>query len=214
MKHVATDPVVYVPQFKIQKARGTADTLTADRAKEFMHWLESYKGQQNKNGQWWGKPGCMLPYFALTLFAGIRPDWETGEMSSLRPEHIRLDTDVIFIEPAVSKVNEKRSIKIQPNLRMWLEKYPLDEYPILPPRRLKHMFREIRKHWELPPDVMRHTYISMTDRRISLCRRCGVTSRQLGSRDPQALPRSEISRGGRRVLAYCSRAGRQAYRRK
>ena len=178
MKHVATDPVVYVPQFKIQKARGTASTLTAERAKEFMHWLESYKGQQNKNGQWWGKSGCMVPYFTLTLFAGIRPDWETGEMSSLRPEHIRLDTDVIFIEPAVSKVNEKRSIKIQPNLRMWLEKYPLDEYPILPPRRLKHMFREIRKHWKLPPDVMRHTYISMT---IGAFRSVGDAALQAGN---------------------------------
>ena len=52
-KHVAADPVVYVPQFKIQKARGTAETLTAKKAQEFMHWLESYKGQQNKNTQWW-----------------------------------------------------------------------------------------------------------------------------------------------------------------
>ncbi|MEM1223289.1 MAG: hypothetical protein AAGH40_11040 [Verrucomicrobiota bacterium] len=177
-KHVAADPVVYVPQFKIQQARGTADTLTAARAEEFMHWLETYKGQQNKNGDWWGKPGCMVPYFSLTLFGGIRPDWETGEMSGLRPEHVRLDTNVIFIEPEVSKVNEKRSVKIQPNLRMWLKKYPLDEFPILPPRRLKHMFREIRKHWKLPPDVMRHTYISMT---VGAFRSVGDAALQAGN---------------------------------
>ena len=177
-KHVATDPVIYVPQFKIQKARGTAATLSAEQAKDFMHWLEDYKGQQNKNGQWWGKPGCMVPYFALCLFAGIRPDWETGEMSSLRPEHVRLDTEVVFIEPEVSKVNEKRSVKIQPNLRKWLETYPLDEYPILPPRRLKHMFREIRKHWKLPPDVMRHTYISMT---VGAFRSVGDAALQAGN---------------------------------
>jgi site-specific recombinase XerD len=177
-KHVATDPVIYVPQFKIQKARATAETLSAKQAGDFMHWLEDYKGQQNKNGQWWGKPGCMVPYFALCLFAGIRPDWETGEMSSLLPEHVRLDTDVIFIEPEVSKVNEKRSVKIQPNLRKWLEKYPLDKYPILPPRRLKHMFREIRTHWKLPPDVMRHTYISMT---VGAFRSVGDAALQAGN---------------------------------
>lgn len=177
-KHVAMDPVIYVPQFKIQKARGTAATLSAKQAEDFMHWLEDYKGQQNKNGQWWGVPGCMVPYFALCLFAGIRPDWETGEMSSLRPDHVRLETDVIFIEPEVSKVNEKRSVKIQPNLRKWLEKYPLDEYPILPPRRLKHMFREIRTHWKLPPDVMRHTYISMT---VGAFRSVGDASLQAGN---------------------------------
>jgi site-specific recombinase XerD len=177
-KHVAADPVIYVPKFKIQKARGTAATLSAEKAKNFMHWLETYKGQQNKDEKWWGVPGCMVPYFALCLFAGIRPDWETGEMSSLRPEHVRLDTDVIFIEPEVSKVNEKRSIKIQPNLRKWLEKYPLSEYPILPPRRLKHMFREIRKHWKLPPDVMRHTFISMT---VGAFRSVGDASLQAGN---------------------------------
>ena len=63
----------------------------------------------------------MVPYFALTLFAGIRPDYQDGEISKLAHQDIRMDTDVILIEPEVSKVNEKRSIDIQPNLKVWLK---------------------------------------------------------------------------------------------
>lgn len=177
-KYTADNPVIYVQQFKVKKARGTADTLSAEKATEFMHWLESYKGKQNKKGSWWGEPGCMVPYFALTLFGGIRPDYTAGEILKLRPEHIRLDTEVIFIEPEVSKTNEKRSVRIQPNLKLWLETYPIEKFPILPQRRFKDMFRHIREYWELPPDVMRHTFISMT---VGAFRSVGDASLQAGN---------------------------------
>ena len=48
--------------------------------------------------------GRLVPFFALCLFAGIRPCIFTGEILKLRPEHVRLDTGVIHIEPKVSKV--------------------------------------------------------------------------------------------------------------
>lgn len=176
-KYVAENPVLDVPQFKIKKARGTAETLSAEKAKEFMLWLENYRGKQNKTGTWWGKPGCMVPYFALALFAGIRPDWKDGEIKKIKPEHIRFDTNVILIEPEVSKVNEKRSIKLQPNLKMWLEKYPLDEYPILPGR-FRDMWVDVRKEIELPHDVLRHTFISMT---VGAFRSVGDASLQAGN---------------------------------
>jgi integrase len=158
--YVSENPILLVTQFKIKKSRGTAETLTAKQSRDLMHWLESYKGKQNKNGTWWGKPGCLVPYFALTLFAGIRPDYSDGEIKKLRPEDIRFDTNVIFIEPQVSKVNEKRTIEIQPNLRTWLEKYPTDDYPIIP-QRIRDLLQDVRKQKKLPYDVMRHTFISM-----------------------------------------------------
>lgn len=158
--YVSENPILLVTQFKIKKSRGTAETLTAKQSRDLMHWLESYKGKQNKNGTWWGKPGCLVPYFALTLFAGIRPDYSDGEIKKLRPEDIRYDTNVIFIEPQVSKVNEKRTIEIQPNLRTWLERYPIDDYPIIP-QRIRDLLQDVRKQKKLPYDVMRHTFISM-----------------------------------------------------
>jgi len=160
--YVAENPILEIPQYKLKKARGTAETLTAERARELMQFLETYRGNQNKGDTWWGVPGCMVPYYALTLFAGIRPDWSDGEIGKLPVDDIQFDTGVIRIEPSVSKINEARRIKIQPNLRMWLEQYPLDKFPIIPRRRFRHMLRDVRQRFELPHDVMRHTYISMT----------------------------------------------------
>lgn len=143
-----------------------------------MRWLESYQGQENKTGSFLGKPGCMVPYYALTLFAGIRPDWKDGEIGKLRPQDIRLDTGVILIEPEVSKVNEKRTIKIQPNLRKWLEKYPIEDYPIIPARRFRDMWADVREQQALAHDVMRHTFISMT---VGAFRSVGDASLQAGN---------------------------------
>ena len=126
-----------------------------------MEWLEIYRGKQNRDGTWWGEPGCMVPYFALALFAGIRPDWKHGEMSKLKPKHIHMDTGVILIEPEVSKVKEKRAIKIQPNLSLWLEKYSPVRYPIIPTIRFPDMWAHVRNELKLTQNVLRHTYISM-----------------------------------------------------
>ena len=179
-KHVSQNPILAIPQFKISKKRGTAETLSAERAAAFMAWLETYPGLQGKSGRFWGQPGCLVNCFALALFAGVRPDWRNGEMGKLRPEHIRLDTGVILIEPDVSKVNEKRAIKIQPNLRMWLERYPLSQYPVIPfgRNRFDDVYAAVRKQWNLPYDVLRHTYISMT---VGAFRSVGDAALQAGN---------------------------------
>jgi integrase len=176
-KYVAENPVLEVPQLRVRKSRGTAETLSAEQASDLMHWLETYQGKQNKNGTWWGKPGCLVPYFALTLFAGIRPDWKDGEIKKLKLQDIRFDTDVILIEPEVSKVNEKRAINIHPNLKIWLEKYPLKEYPIIP-RRMRDLLQNVRKEKKLPHDVMRHTFISMS---VAANRSIGDAALQAGN---------------------------------
>jgi site-specific recombinase XerD len=59
--YVGQNPVLEVPQYKIKKARGTADTLFAKEAKELMLFLETYRGQQNKNGSWWGVQAVWFP---------------------------------------------------------------------------------------------------------------------------------------------------------
>lgn len=179
-RYTASNPMAVLPQYKLKHARGTAKTLDAAAAAQFMHWLEGYRGRANKGGSWWGQAGCMVPYYALALFAGVRPDWKDGEMAKLRPEHIRMDTGVILIEPDVSKVNEKRAIKIQPNLRMWLERYPLSKYPVIPfgRNRFDDVYAAVRKQWDLPYDVMRHTFISMT---VGAFRSVGDAALQAGN---------------------------------
>ena len=85
-KYAGENPILEVPKYKIKQRRGSAEILSANEATELMGWLETYRGKQNRDGSWWGELGCVVPYYALALFAGIRPDWEHGEMSKLKPK--------------------------------------------------------------------------------------------------------------------------------
>jgi integrase len=101
-----------------------------------------------------------VPFFSLCLFAGIRPCIRTGEITKLNPKDIKLDTGVIHVEPEVSKVRMKRNVVIQPNLAAWLHAYPLERFPIVPPK-LEEVRTSIAKKFGLTHDVLRHTFISM-----------------------------------------------------
>lgn len=142
------NPILKVPHHRLRRRRGLARTLTAARARELMEHFEKYDG-----GRW-------VPYFALCLFAGIRPGVPHGEITKLRPDAVNLDAGVINISAEVSKVREPRRITIQPNLAAWLRAYPLDQYPIV-----LGNFKKRREKFAhalgLTHDVMRHTFISM-----------------------------------------------------
>ncbi len=143
-----------------------------------MAFLEDYPEANTTEIRTLGSKGCMVPYFALCLFAGIRPDWEDGEIGKIQPGHINLKTGVIHLEPEVSKVNEKRIIKIQPNLALWLERYPADNFPIIPPTSFREMRINIRRRFNLGYDILRHTFISML---VGAFRSVGDAALQAGS---------------------------------
>jgi integrase len=143
-----------------------------------MGFLETYVGPSDRRAKGPQPPGFLVPFFALALFGGIRPDWKHGEISKLRPRDIDMASAVIRIEPDVSKVNEKRTLKIQPNLALWLQKYPIEKYPQIPPRNVDRVLREVRQQFGLGHDVLRHTYISMT---VGAFRSVGDASLQAGN---------------------------------
>ena len=146
---VAANVIEKVPHFRgVGHRPGSALTLTARQCAEIMVWAESNHG------------GALVPFIALCLFAGIRPDLCQGEISKLEAEHVRLDTGVILIEPNVSKVRMKRAVTIQPNLAAWLRAYPLDRFPIWP-KGFRRLRLEFRKRFNLTHDILRHTFISM-----------------------------------------------------
>ena len=145
---IVRNPVEKIPYYRIAYRRGSARTLTATQAGELMDYIENFEG------------GRLVPFFALCLFAGIRPCIRTGEIMKLKPEDIILDTGVIHIEPEVSKVRMKRNVTIQPNLAAWLRAYPVDKFVIVPPN-LEEVRTRIAKKFGLTHDVMRHTFISM-----------------------------------------------------
>ncbi len=162
---VASNPLEKVPHLRIAHRRGSAATLSAAQAEALMRHVEQVDD------------GALVPFFALALFAGIRPCVRSGEILKLRPQHVRLDTGVILIEPEVSKVRMKRSVTIQPNLAAWLRAYPLERFPIIAPN-LQHKRAAIAKTFGLSHDIMRHTFISM---HVAKYRSMGEAALQAGN---------------------------------
>jgi len=147
---LAVNPLEGVKRHRIDYSRGSAESLAAEQTAQLMAHVETLYD------------GAFVPYFALCLFAGIRPD---GEISKLPASDVRLVNNAINIEPWVSKVNMRRVVNIQPNLAAWLRAYPLDQFPIIPPKdKMKNIagkLSRIRKQFKIGHDVLRHTFISM-----------------------------------------------------
>jgi len=162
---IASNPVDGIPLHRIAHRRGSARTLSATQAQELMAFVENHEG------------GQLVPFFALCLFAGIRPCVRNGEITKIRPQDVDLETGVIRVEPEASKVRMKRNVAIQPNLRAWLERYPLERFPIIPPN-LQHTRAAVAKRFDLSQDVMRHTFISM---HVAKFRSMGEAALQAGN---------------------------------
>ena len=145
---VTENPVLKVPHYRIRQRRGMARTLSATQAQELMEHFEKFEG-----GRW-------VPYFALCLFAGIRPGVPDGEITKLKPEDVNLETGLIHISADVSKVREPRRIAIQPNLAAWLRSYPLKKFSIVVGNFQKRRAK-FKDQFNLTHDVLRHTFISM-----------------------------------------------------
>ena len=146
---ISENPIAKVPHHRIRRKRGAVATLSTAKAAELMAAVEALDG------------GRFVPFFALCLFAGIRPCLRTGEILRLKPEDVNLETGFIFVSADVSQVREPRKVTIQPNLLAWLKAYPpTDERPIVP-KNLQHVRARIAKAHGLSHDIMRHTFISM-----------------------------------------------------
>jgi integrase len=145
---IAENPILRVPHHRIRRKRGAAQTFNATQAREMMEFFETFE-----RGRW-------VPYFALCLFAGIRPGVPDGEIYKLTPDAVNLETGIITITAEVSKVREPRKITIQPNLAAWLRAYPLKKFPIVVGDFQKRRAK-FRDKFKLTHDVLRHTFISM-----------------------------------------------------
>lgn len=164
---VDKNPLEGTKRHRVDHKRGSATALTSQQAAELMAHVETFED------------GAFVPFFALCLFAGIRPD---GEISKLPASDVHLENNAINIEPEVSKVNMRRLVTIQPNLAAWLRSYPLSEYPLMPPKeKVKNVIGKLsalRKRFKLAHDVLRHTFISM---HVAKFRSMGDTALQAGN---------------------------------
>lgn len=127
---------------------GEPDCLTVRKAARLMRDLEKSHG------------GKLTRYFALALFAGIRPGPE-GELYKLakhpdRDKLIDLKRGYITIPPDISKTRQKRQIVIRPGLRRWLE----STGPEILPTNHNRLLKTVRSRHGLTHDVLRHSFIS------------------------------------------------------
>jgi integrase len=143
---ITDNPLVKIPARRIRRRRAVAPLPLPQQAAELMAYVEEHYP-------------TAVPFFALCLFAGIRPCLRTGEILRLQPEHVKLDTNLIRIDGEVSKVREPRNVTIQPNLAAWLRAYPLKKFPIIPAN-LQHIREKVAEKFPLAHDVMRHSFIS------------------------------------------------------
>lgn len=166
---ISTNPAHDLPKFKIE--RGVPEILSVKDCKALMAAVEATDD------------GAFVPYFALALFAGIRPQFPSGELGKLALlgkdiwKHIDLRNKVIRINPEISKTGEYRTIDIQPNLKSWLQPYARKKTPIHSPN-FEKGYKALRQKFNLGHDVLRHSYISY---HCAKFQSVGATSLQAGN---------------------------------
>lgn len=117
--------------------------------------------------------GVLVRYFALTYFAGIRPE-EMLRFAPRESELINLRTGIITIPANVSKTRHERKVNISKNLAVWLKAFDGPIYP----KNFRRMNAKVRSHFGLSHDEARHSFISY---HVALHRSMGDAALQAGN---------------------------------
>ncbi|GHC12618.1 tyrosine-type recombinase/integrase [Cerasicoccus arenae] len=133
------------PLARVERPRDTAKKrpaiMKADDAAVFMERIAKHRD------------GLFVPYFALSLFAGLRP----SEIADLDREDIRQKT--IRVDGGKMKGRARRNVPLLPNLAKWLNSF---SGSLCPHRLDSPVFVEARRlcpvTWK--EDVCRHSFIS------------------------------------------------------
>ena len=146
-RYIAKNPVSEIEKRKVVK--GMPERMTADQVAAVMKEAETFEG------------GKLAGFLALAFFSGIRPCARTGELLKLishprAAEFINFGTGYIILPPEITKTDQHRQVKMEPNLIAWLKHYPAQ----LPPN-IGDKLGVLRKKFKMGKDVTRHTYVSM-----------------------------------------------------
>jgi site-specific recombinase XerC len=115
----------------------------------------------------------LVPYLAIGLFAGLRPQ---NELPMLDWKNINLKRKTILVEAATAKKRRDRYVEIQPNLARWLTPHKKDEGTVYYSRRkLRKLLEKAGIKWQA--DIMRHSFASY---HMAHFNDDALTARQLG----------------------------------
>lgn len=81
----------------------------------------------------------LVPYLALGLFAGIRPD----ELYRLKPALV--GEKYILLDGTVTKTSDTRNVAVRANLSAWLAAFPPPPGRRIPPLSKKHLYAALRR---------------------------------------------------------------------
>ena len=132
------NPAAKVPMAKLDQ--NLIEVLLLARCQELMSYVANFNG------------GVTARYFAIALFAGIRPT-EIGRLD--KAHSIDLDNNSIHLAGAMAKLHKPRIVTIQSNLKQWLIQFPDGTLS-----QNHRSVRAVRKHFSLSPDILRHSFTS------------------------------------------------------
>jgi integrase len=139
------------------------DIFTVDQCRALLRAAEAHKG------------GMLVPYVAVCLFAGLRPD---SEAERITWKQVNLTDKQITIEPWMTKTGIPRTITISATLAKWLKAYRGIEFY---PKGWRKNFAAVKKAAGLTKwivDGMRHTAHSHYFRQ---CGSYGLTAEFFGN---------------------------------
>lgn len=132
-EYCPTNPAKKTKRGRIAKDDSEPAVLTMGEVRKLLQIAQAYKG------------GKLIPYLALSLFAGIRPD---REMARLTWDNIDLSAGTITIGPKIAKMRQRRIVEfatiaskdqhgkdqaLPANLIEWLAPHALNKTPIKGP---------------------------------------------------------------------------------
>ena len=121
----------------------------------------------------------ILPFIAVGLFAGLR----RAEIERLDWSEVDFDSGLIEVTAAKAKTAMRRFVKIEPNLREWLQPHRKLKGNVVPVENCRELFVEARTaagiaKW--PDNALRHSFASY---HLAHFKNAADTALQLGHHD-------------------------------
>ena len=155
---VATNPVGSIP--RPSSERGEIQVFTPDEVSALLSTCSHVCPD-------------LVPYFALGIFAGLRPQ---NELQNLNWPNVNFQDKVIRVTPATAKNRRQRLVDMSDNLTRWLLPHRENRGTIFWSRRAYRKVRE-RAGVTWSSDIMRHTFGSY---HLAQSRNAAETSLQMG----------------------------------
>lgn len=156
-KYAVQSPAEGIKQRKHQRA--PISILTPVQAHSLLDACRDYSADEKMPENLRVNAVDMKIAVAVLLFAGVRPE----EVTELMWEHVKLAHGYIRVEPEVSKTNSVRLVRIEPNLKAWLETVPEEKRAgKLSPKNWQRKWQAVRRRAGISHlnDVCRHSYAS------------------------------------------------------